>query len=267
VSYEAEMAFAKDLALEAGGVMRRYFRAEDIDTTWKDDNSPLTIADTTINSLVIDQVKTNFPEYGVLGEEESFKPERDRIWVVDPIDGTVPFSLGMPMSTFSLALVNRTDGQPVVAVTYDPWLEELYSATKGDGAFRNGKPIKTSEATDFHQAYMAVSSRGLQREGIDYRPTRMTDALRDKGAKVLGMASFVYTSNRIAAGQFVGSMIGNPGVWDIAASALLVEEAGGIVTDLNGDKRRFDEDGLGAVLAANQTIFAKLMDLIQQPTT
>jgi myo-inositol-1(or 4)-monophosphatase len=103
VSYEKELRFATDLAQEAGAIMDRYFRAEDIGTELKQDLTPVTVADTTINDLVIDRVQQSYPEHGVLGEENSYEPTRDRIWVVDPIDGTVPFSLGIPTSTFSLA--------------------------------------------------------------------------------------------------------------------------------------------------------------------
>ncbi len=264
MTYDKELAFAKALALEAGGLMLRYFRAEDIATEWKEDNTPLTIADTTINRLVIEQVKAAFPGHGVLGEEESFKPEREIIWVVDPIDGTVPFSLGIPMSTFSIALVNRKDGQPVVAVTYDPWLDELFIATKGGGAFLNDKPIAASRAAGLGRGYVFVGLQDANGQGVTYKPSLAAVQLRDKGAKILSIPSGVYLGNRIATGQFIGGIIGNPRSWDVAASALLIEEAGGVVTDLEGKKRHYDHDGLlGCVLAANQAIFEELMEIVR----
>src|SRR5690606_7148188 len=106
------LAFAKTLATEAGQIMRDHF-VLGIDTEWKQDATPLTIADTSINQLVIDQVKQRFPTHGVLGEEASFGTDREYLWVVDPVDGTMPYSHGIPTSTFSLALVQN--GQPIVA--------------------------------------------------------------------------------------------------------------------------------------------------------
>lgn len=263
MTYQKELDFAKSLALEAGGIMLRYFRAEDIATEWKEDNTPLTIADTTINKLVINQVKAKFPDYGVLGEEESYKPERDTIWVVDPIDGTVPFSLGIPLSTFSIALVRRKDGQPVVAVTYDPWLDELFSATKGGGAFLNDNRLKTSKKDDLLKAYLHMGGFSVDTDAASYGSTSAIDAVRKQGAKTISVQSGVYMANRVATGQFSGSIVGHPKAWDVAAIALLVEEAGGVVTDLTGQKRRFDEDGLGAVLAANRKIHDLLMEVVR----
>jgi len=262
MSYEAELAFATDTAREAGKIMLEYFRSDKIDTEWKQDNSPVTIADKTINEMLIDRAKETFPDHGVLGEELSNYPERQRIWVVDPIDGTVPFSIGMPLSTFSLALVDRSDGQPLVGVTYDPFLDELYYATKGGGAFCNDVAIHTSEATELNRGLVGLTGGRLENLPDYYDPGLATNAIRNAGARNMGFASFVYLSNRIAKGQLLGSIIGKAGAWDIAASSLIVREAGGVVTDLTGKPRRFDEVDMGCMHAANPEIHKKLMELM-----
>ena len=264
MKYQKELKFAKELAQEAGKIMRRYFKAEDIGTTWKEDNTPLTVADTKINSLVIKKVKAAFPDDGVLGEEESFEPERDRIWVVDPIDGTVPFSLDMPTSTFLLALVDRSDGQPVVAVVYDPYLDHLYTATKGGGAFLNGIRLESSKTMKIFQGYVSVYGPPTKTDGIDYSPGWVMDELRIKGAKNLSFVSGAYTASKIAAGNFAVVLAGSPASpWDFAAICLLVKEAGGMVTDLEGKPRRYDEFGFGCVLAANQQILTDILELVK----
>lgn len=263
MSYETELAFAKDLADEAGKIMRHYFRAEDIGTTWKEDNTPVTIADIKINNLVIKKVKSSFPTHGVLGEEASFEPKRDLIWVVDPIDGTVPFSLGIPVSTFLLALVDRSDGQPVVAVAYDPYLQHLYSATKGGGAFLNGVRLKTSTSNSFFKGYASIYGPPVQTEKVDYWPGKTIDQMRVRGSKTLNFVSGGYTAVKIASGEFVALVMGFGSPWDTAAVCLLVEEAGGLVTDLEGNKRRFDEFGLGCVLAANQTLLTEMLEIVK----
>jgi myo-inositol-1(or 4)-monophosphatase len=263
VNYEKELRFATDLAHEAGAIMTRYFRAEDIGTQLKEDLTPVTVADTMINDLVIDSVKKAYPDVGVLGEENSYEPTRDQIWVVDPIDGTVPFSLGIPASTFSLALVNRSDGQPVVAVTHDPFLKETYTATKDGGAYINGQPMTTSSSHDFSRAYLSFSSNAWTGEGFSYRPSELMEDFRSKGSKILGFVSFVYTANRVASGQFLASVVGETKPWDIAAAALLVQEAGGVVVDFHGHNRRFDEQGQGCLFTANQQVADEFLSLIQ----
>jgi myo-inositol-1(or 4)-monophosphatase len=263
VSYQKELEFAKELAYEAGNIMRRYFRAEDIGTEWKADDTPVTVADLKINRLVIDKVKEVFPNQGVLGEELSYKPERQLIWVVDPIDGTAPFRLGIPVSTFSLALVDRKDGQPLVAVTYDPYLDHLYNATIGDGAYLNGNKIQASKSAKLHQGSVSIYGPPLKTKKINYSQGRTIDEVRRRKARNFSFASGVYTASKVATGEFASVAIGNDPPWDVAAAALLVQEGGGVVSNLEGGVRRFDEPGLGCVLSANPKVHQEMLDIIK----
>jgi myo-inositol-1(or 4)-monophosphatase len=263
MNYNSELAFAKALALDAGKIMQRYFRAEDIATEFKKDNTPLTVADTTINSLVLKKVAESFPDYGVIGEEESFEPTRDFVWVVDPIDGTMPFSLGVPISTFSLALVDRLDGQPIVAVTYDPFLDNMYTAVKGEGAFLNGKAIKTSEKTDFARNVVAIVGGLRSDEEGYYKPGVASDFIRDHDGRYFSFVSHVYASNLVASGELLAAVLGYGSPWDSAAVCLLVQEAGGIVTDVLGKTRRYDEFAAGCLLSANLVVHEKMLQALQ----
>ena len=102
-----ERDFAVDLAKQAGAVMRANF-SPGMKKEWKEDRSPLTVTDTAINRMVIAAVQKTFPEHSVLGEEESTWKEGDEmVWVCDPVDGTIPFSHGIPLSMFALALVRN----------------------------------------------------------------------------------------------------------------------------------------------------------------
>ncbi len=266
-SFNKELDFAKELAIEAGGIMRRYFRAEDIDTTFKDDNTPVTVADTTINNLVIEKVKEQFPGYGVIGEEESFESKGDFVWVLDPIDGTMPFSLGIPVSTFSLALVHRSNGQPVVAVAYDPQLDHLYSATKGQGAVLNDAKILTSKSSTIEKQYVVVGGGSLQ-DGVPYFSAgKCTTLAREvAGARVFNFYSFVYSAMKVASGDLVAAIMRYGAPWDAAGAALIAQEAGAVVTDFEGKNRRYDEWGAGCVVAANQAIHDEMMGLIKLST-
>lgn len=257
-TYEEELAFAKDLAAHAGQIMKRYFRAEDIGTQTKEDNTPLTIADTKINNLVIERVKQEFPEHGVIGEEDSYETKRDFVWVVDPIDGTMPFSMGIPVSTFSLGLVDRKDGQPILGVAYDPYLNHLYSAVRGQGAFLNDKPIHTSKNGDLKASYSYVSgSHG-------YSGGKTIDQLQEKGGWQFHLLSFVYAAAKVASGEFVCATMGYGSPWDSAAAAIIVTEAGGVASDRTGKTRRYDEFSDGILLAANQKIHDQFVQMLKE---
>lgn len=135
--------FAKELARDASVVMKRYFRAQDDLPEWKKINDPVTIADKTINTQVIEKIKRIFPDHGILGEEESYNPDREKLWIVDPIDGTIPYILGLPISTFLVALL--VEGRPEVAVAYNPWIDLMYYSQKSHGSFCNDKKLVIQE--------------------------------------------------------------------------------------------------------------------------
>ena len=107
-----------------------------VNSAIKTDGTIVTEADMRINKMIIDAVKTNYPDYSVLGEEESYMPDQSLgVWVCDPIDGTLPYSLGVPTCVFSLALLDGS-GMPILAVVYDPFLKKMYWATKNGGCLR-----------------------------------------------------------------------------------------------------------------------------------
>ena len=264
-SYKSEMAFAREMAAQAGRIMKQYFRSEEIETEWKADHTPLTIADKKINDLLIESVEKHYPKHGVIGEESSYMEERDMIWVVDPIDGTAPYSLGIPTSTFCLALVDRSDGQPVIAVVYDPFLDHLYTASRGKGAFLNDDVIKTSDAKNMHHTYLAVNAfaKKVENGKVLIRPGKLMERIRrEHGGKFLTFQSHVYTAMKVASGELVGSILAFGSPWDAAAASLIVEEAGGMATDLQGMSRRYDEFSNGTVVAANKQILAIIVDEI-----
>lgn len=264
MKYDKELTFAKELAHEAGTIMRRYFRAEDIGTEWKSDDTPLTVADTKINRMVIDRVKEAYPSHSVIGEEESYDNGGDYVWVVDPIDGTIPFSLGIPVSTFLLALVEKKHGQPVLGICYDPYLDHLYWAVEGQGAFLNDKPIKASSDKSLKRRNITLYGPIIDTERIYYSPGKLIDHLTDLGTRTMKISSGAYTASKIASGEFaiVTDAGGRP--WDIAATAVIVKEAGGVASDLNGETQRFDEHSFGCVLAANKGVHAEFMKLIRK---
>jgi fructose-1,6-bisphosphatase/inositol monophosphatase family enzyme len=123
--------------------------------------------------------------------------------------------------------------------------------------------MQASSDYDFSRAYLSFSSRSWADEGFSYRPAELMEDFRSRGSKILGFVSFVYTANRVAMGQFLASVVGETEPWDIAAAALLVEEAGGVVVDFSGETRRFDERGRGCLFTANQQVADEFLSHIR----
>ena len=240
MNYEKELTFAKALALEAGEIGRRYF-SNGIAYENKSDNSPVTLADTQINDLVITKCLAEYPESGVLGEEASQAGKGHMLWVCDPIDGTFPYALGLPASTFCLALV--VDGVPEVGVVYDFNNGQLYSAIRGQQAYMNDKPIVPST----EQPMPVINLEWFHAAKYNLQGTR--EKLFTKGFHVPNYSSCDIMAMRVATGRIAGVIYAGDKSWDVAAAKVVVEACGGRVTDLTGHEQRYDGDIKGAIIA------------------
>lgn len=246
--YAQELDFAKQLALQAGEIMRKYFLNEEMKVQEKSDKTLVTLADIEINSLVIQKISEVFPGHSVWGEEEkNIHKGSTFTWVCDPVDGTMPFAKGLPISTFSLALVDST-GTPVLGVVYDPVFKRLYSAVHGQGAFLNDSPIRVSEKNTLDLAYIDYELWINEEEGVSFDDPHVQ--LASKGtAKITTLCSVCMTGSLVAEGQYEAVIFGQSHPEDIAAIKVIVEEAGGKVTDLIGREQRYDQSIYGAVVS------------------
>lgn len=253
------LAFAKSVALEAGEIMRKYFGKQP-DSHLKADNTIVTVADEEINQLVIDRVRAAYPEHDIDGEEASDRRGSDYVWVCDPIDGTATFARELPVSVFSLALV--VDGLPEVGVVYAPFSDHLYWAARGQGAFMNDEQIHVSNKTFGQMAEI----------NVDWWPSAEWDVMRaihrlayDKGAYVTAPGSTTHAAMLVARGAFVASVFaGSKGKHvDIAAAKVIVEEAGGKVTDLFGEDQRYDGDIRGVVVS-NSVVHSEIIHALEE---
>ena len=240
---EQYLEFAKEIAYEAGKIMKKYF-TEDNGASYKYDQTIVTKADTEINSLLIKRVKETFPNHSVDGEDEQFC-KSDYVWVCDPVDGTAMYSRHIPVAVFSLALV--IDGVSTVGVVYDPFTDNLYTAIKGEGAYNNGIKISVNDiALDDMRS---VSNFDMWPEA-EYN---LYDAIKELGKKTyfVGVGSVIRACMCVANGDFNLAIF--PGTkhknCDIAAAKVIVEEAGGKVTDLFGNEQRYDQSINGAVIS------------------
>ncbi len=243
IQHQELLDFAKSLAYDAGVIMRHYYESSEKGIETKADKSPVTAADKEINDLLITRVAQTYPEHGVLGEEaSSFDKGQANVWVCDPIDGTAGFILGLPTAMFSLAFVE--DGKPTIAVAYDPFAERLFTAIQGQGAFCNSKPIKVSD----HGIKGAIVAGPSSASGV-LREQELYKDLIARGAIIPAFSGNVFKCTMIAEGKLHGRIFGGPGAHDIAAVKLLVEEAGGKVTDLEGNQQLYDRPINGAIIS------------------
>ncbi|MFA6919337.1 MAG: inositol monophosphatase [Patescibacteria group bacterium] len=256
---EQYLEFAKNLAKEAEEIALRYFGFE-VENTWKEDNTPLVKADIEINDLVIKKINETYPEHSIYGEEKSDRKENSKfIWVCDPIDGTMAFSCGLPMFVFSIALVDQSNGLPILGLINDPIMKNMYWAYKGNGAYRNDKRILVSQNTTFLNTYSLTGASG---KDVGFSNLPVHKLLGDKGSRVMKFPSFIYGAIQVANGKFVGGAFYGKYAHDIAALKIITEEAGGKVTDLNGKERRYDENGLGCIVS-NGVLHKDLLEIVQ----
>lgn len=257
---EEYLEFTKKLAKEAEEIALSYFSSEVVHI-WKGDNTPLTKADAEINDLVIKRVNEAYPNHSVYGEEKSDKKDHSKfIWVCDPIDGTMPFSNGLPMFTFSIALVDQSNGLPVLGLVNDPVMKNMYWAYKGSGAYRNGQKISVSNSAVLNNTYLNTDGSGRD---VGFSNLPLLGALSEKKCKVMKLLSVIYGSIQVANGKFVGTVFYGPYAHDIAALKIITEEAGGKVTDLNGNERRYDKDGIGCIVS-NKILHDEILAIVQR---
>lgn len=255
--YSSHLEFAKNLALEAAEIAHQYYSYSG-ESSIKDDQTPVTEADIAINGLMIKRVKQEFPETGVLGEEESWNHENnDNLWVCDPIDGTVAYIHHIPTSMIAIAYAK--DGQVKVGVAYNPWTKDMYWAEKEQGAYKNDFPIHVSAKTWGPEVTLVGSAAQLAyKEGVD-KPG-VIDDLKAQRIYVIGIVGSIFKNCLIAEGSVEGRISYSRHPHDHAATALIVSEAGGKVTDLNGVDQRYDSELNGCVLS-NGLVHNKLLEL------
>ena len=240
---DTQLKFAIAVAREAGEIMRTYFHSQDKGTETKQDNSPVTLADKAVNQMLIDRVREAFPDHGVLGEEQSYQEDRNELWVCDPIDGTVGFILGVPTSMFSLAYV--VDGEPLAAVIYEPLLDKLFAASKGNGAYLNGELTHVSDRTTLEGAGIGMTASMRQL----FEREKFCKAVMADGAKIMNVPGNVFKGSLVAQGRLDAYIFPGLSAHDIAAEKLIIEEAGGKVTDIEGNEQRYDRAIRGAVIS------------------
>jgi len=249
-------------ARRAGSIITR--ASEDIGSLTINDkgyNDFVTEVDLASEKEIIRVLKASYPDHAFLGEESGLTHQADNIWIIDPLDGTTNFLHGFPQYCISIALEQK--GEITQAVIYDPNRNDLFTATKGQGAYLNQRRMRVSNKSKLKESILGT---GFPFRDFQHLPVylkifeevvRGTSGVRRPGSAALDLAY-------VAAGWFDGFFEINLSKWDIAAGGLLVTEAGGIVSDFS------EKDGWlesGNIVAANPKIYEPLIKIIQSHIT
>jgi len=263
----ADLTFAIEVAHRAGGLIREsYERVERVDR--KSRRDVVTEVDFASEKLVLEAIRERYPTDAILAEESGHHEGRSgrrrgahRLWVVDPLDGTVNYANGIPYFCVSIGLVE--DSRPAVGVVLDPLRGDLYAATADGPATLNGAPARASdkdELGDFVVSLAIIGRGGIGRERKVAREIRIP---RRMGSAALSLAY-------VGSGRF-DAFVQNGGLslWDVAAAGLICERAGATVTDLHGgpwwDTRR--RSATVSIVAAPQPHHGRLLELLAAART
>ena len=248
---------AQRAAQAAGDVLRPAFRSDSLEISMKEKHDFVTSADTQAERVILEILGSSFPDHRIMAEESGAGGgDSEFQWVIDPLDGTTNFLEGLPFYGVSIAC--RRMQETVVAVVFDPERGDLFQATRGGGAWRNGSRIAVSAADTLDGAFLATGYPFKARPALDVYLDVFRDVfLRARAIRRCGSAALdlAYT----ASGTFDGFFEFRLAAWDIAAGALLIEEAGGRISDLEGGRRYLET---GNVLAGSAGVLANLLEVV-----
>ena len=247
------------MAREAGRTLQRQFRSA-VRVKVKGPADIVTATDVEAQGLIVRRIRRKFPTHGILAEEGlDVTAGTEWRWIVDPLDGPKNFAHGLP--SFCVSIAAERDGQVNLGVVLDPVHDELFAAVRGYGAWCNGRPIRVSETRDLGQAFLGT--------GLPHRVRRfagsvgrtfsrfatLSHGVRDRGAGALDLCY-------VACGRFDGYWEIDQSPWDIAAGGLIVEAAGGRMSDFRGGP--FDIFG-GETVASNGKIHDQILAVLAMP--
>jgi fructose-1,6-bisphosphatase/inositol monophosphatase family enzyme len=255
---DAELAFAVETAKRIG---RLAHDAGPVTANTKHDGTPQTRLDVAGNELFHQAVHDTWSGRGddALSEEDLEQdrtfPPGVRVWICDPFDGTWLLPFGLPYTVVSIALVR--DGQPLVAVVHDPHSNRTFTAIRGQGTHLNGAPVTVNDADSFTDQVLMLP--GGNTAGLDI--AAMHANAISAGADVMTVGSVINDATNVVLGFAAGMVYPYYSPWDMAAVALLVTEAGGQITGLDGIIQRYDGALRGAIVS-NGRVHGALVDLV-----
>lgn len=251
---EPTLDFLIEMARDAGAILREgYGKQHQISRKGRIDL--VTEMDHLSEAYLLEAVRSRFPDHSIDSEESGKMDGNEHaLWFIDPLDGTTNYAHGIPV--FSVSIAYSTGGRVQLGVVYDPMRDECFSAERGKGASLNGSRLHVSEIAELSSSLLVtgfpyeVSPGGSDNLAHFTHFTRLTQGVRRFGSAAIDLCY-------VAAGRFDGYWELTIRPWDIAAGALIVEEAGGIATRINGDDRYLEPPY--TILAGNPTIHGLLL--------
>jgi myo-inositol-1(or 4)-monophosphatase len=242
---------AVEAALKAGKILRDGFGSVFTISNKEGKNNFVTEFDKLSEKKIIDYISSRYPDHFFLAEESGSTGAKNNgavRWIIDPLDGTTNFAHNLPI--FSISIAAEYNGELLCGVIYQPILDELFLAIRNKGAFLNNSPIQVSSNNDFDSSFLVTGFP----YNINQNPCHCIDNFVDiilRGIPVRRLGSAALDLAYVAAGRFDGFWEINLNPWDIAAGVILVEEAGGVVTQYDGNPYKI---GCQSILATNGKI-------------
>ncbi len=249
-SLQEVLDFAIDAAWQAGRITLQYFQTG-VEVEEKADESPVTAADKGAETKLRELIEARFPNDGIVGEEHDDKEgTTGRRWIVDPIDGTKSFVHGVPL--YGVMVGVEVDGEPAVGVVHFPALNEMICAAKGLGCSWNGRPARVSDISDMKDATVILTSMKMHGKGEEI------ERICSQAKLVRGWGD-CYGYMLVATGRAEVMLDPIMNVWDCAALAPIMEEAGGTFTTWSGEATIWGEEAVGT----NGVLYDTVMGLIR----
>lgn len=266
---------AIDASQKAGEIILQHAHGADVVKTKSTSRDLLTLVDPLCEQVIRETVLAAFPDHDFLGEEQVpagieasmaaleeklTNPKSPWLWIVDPIDGTTNFAYGIPFNMPSIAVAH--EGEVVVAVLNDPHMKEVFTAVRGQGAKLNGVPIQVGQEATLGEATVGMESPAGSESIVQCLQAIKPLMPAVRTVRMLGSSAVMLPY--VANGRLTAYWTPDECAWDIAAGVLIVQEAGGKVTDLQGNEYNLRTRSL---LASNEKVHDDLLQLLQKALT
>ena len=253
------LTIATRAARAAGNsLLRSYENIDSLKANSKGRNDYVSVADQKAEQVLMETLLKNYPDHGFIAEESGeINADAEVVWIIDPLDGTTNYLHGIPH--FCISMAARIKGRIEHGLIYDPLRDELFTASRGGGAALNDKRIRVSNKLRLDQALLATALPFHSAIPLERYLQELTN-LYPQCSDIRRMGSAALDLAYVAAGRFDGYWEYGIKIWDIAAGALIVQEAGGIVSDMNGGS---DMGGANGIMCANPKLFKQLAQAIR----